>query len=1250
MFFCGAGISYPAGLPDFKGLVDKVCRFSGTTLNEIELESYDRQQFDATLHLLERRVPGHRDALLKALGEALQPELDSQGATDAHSALLQLARDRNGALRLVTTNFDRIFEHVADHSEQSWHPYSAPMLPVPKTTRWNGLVYLHGLLPDHPEDRARDRLVVTSGDFGLAYLTERWAARFVSELFRNYIVCFVGYSINDPVLRYMMDALAADRMLGEVTPQAYAFGDTERGEKQRNSVKWSAKGVTPILYEVPKGSEDHSALHRTLGAWAETYRDGILGKERIVVQYALARPSASTRQDDFVGRMLWALSDESGLPAKRFAEHDPAPPIEWLTAFRDKRYHYDDLSRFGFPPGSSNDPELRFSLVHRPTPFANSPWMTLIGNRRDSGWDDVMFQIARWLTRHLGDPKLIHWLSEAGGQLHDRWSTLIEKELDRLAALERDGKTTELDAIRANSTNAIPGSMMRTLWRLLLTGRVKSAIRDLDLLHWKQRLNRDGLSTSLRIEFRELLAPVIRLRKPYDWGNTFNEPGPPVRLGQIADWELQLATDHVGATISNWSDDRWLTALPELLTDLQQLLNDTLGLLRELGKADDRHDGSYWNLPSITPHWQNRGFRDWVTLIELLRDSWLAVREVDPARATSIAHEWFNLPYPTYKRLAFFSASQDDCVPPEQWVEWLLADEVLWLWSLETRREVLRLLVLQGPHLASSQSRLETAILAGPPRNMSREDIERDSWKNLVDRSVWLFLAKLHESGLRLGDAAQQRINALSAANPIWHLRNHERDEFLHWMSGTGYPDFEEGRVLDTAPRKRRDLVDWLRKTPEVRRPRYEDTWPVTCRERFFHSLFALCDLAEEDIWPQNRWREALQAWSEHDLVQRSWHYAAPLLQTMPDHVVREIAHGLAWWLDAASKSYKSHEDILVNLCGRVLEVEIAPVSEAAQDSEPMREPVTEAINHPVGLATQALINMWFRREPNDNDQLPVDIEPIFTRLCDTQIVVFRHARVVLASRLIALFRVDRAWTERHLLPQFCWANPEEAKAVWEGFLWSPRIYPPLLRAFKAEFLETTRHIDSLGEHKRQFAAFLTFSALERPDGYSPIEFQSAFGALPQEGLQDAASTLAQSLDGAAQQREDYWKNRIQPFWQDIWPKSIDLASSTIAESLAMMSIAAGGQFPSALDTIQGWLRPVAYPDYVVHLLNESDQCRRFPEQSLRLLSKILDDQLWAPSDLADCLESISHASPELERDHRYRRLAEFARQRGPTS
>ncbi|WP_290509058.1 SIR2 family protein [Alcanivorax sp.] len=325
VFFCGAGISYPAGLPGFKGLVEQIYGLSGTALSEIEREAFERGQFDATLDLLERRLPGQRLAVRRALANALKPKLRRKGATDTQAALLHLARSREGALRLVTTNFDRIFHVAAKRTGQAFQEYAAPMLPIPKNSRWNGLVYLHGLLSEKVDDTTLNRLVVTSGDFGLAYLTERWAARFVSELFRNYVVCFVGYSINDPVLRYMMDALAADRMLGEVTPQAWALGDCESGQEQRKTIEWEAKGVTPILYNVPADSYDHSALHQTLHVWADTYRDGVQGKEAIIVKHALARPQDSTRQDDFVGRMLWALSDKSGLPAKRFAEFNPTP-------------------------------------------------------------------------------------------------------------------------------------------------------------------------------------------------------------------------------------------------------------------------------------------------------------------------------------------------------------------------------------------------------------------------------------------------------------------------------------------------------------------------------------------------------------------------------------------------------------------------------------------------------------------------------------------------------------------------------------------------------------------------------------------------------------------------------------------------------------------------------------------------------------------------------------------------------------
>ncbi|MBW8066337.1 MAG: hypothetical protein GJU73_02730 [Ferrovum sp.] len=1253
VFFCGAGISYPAGLPGFKGLVEQIYLLNGTTLSDIERDAFERGQFDATLDLLERRLPGQRLAVRSKLAQALKPKLRRKGATDTQAALLRLARSREGALRLVTTNFDRIFHVAAKRTGQAFQAYAAPMLPIPKNSRWDGLVYLHGLLTETVDDTALNRLVVTSGDFGLAYLTERWAARFVSELFRNYVVCFVGYSINDPVLRYMMDALAADRMLGEVTPQAWALGDCEPGQEHRKTIEWEAKGVTPILYDVPAGNYDHSSLHQTLHAWAETYRDGVQGKEAIVVKHALARPQDSTRQEDFVGRMLWALSDKSGLPAKRFSDFNPAPSLDWLLEpFAHERFGHGDLTRFGVPPQDKVDTNLRFSLIRRPAPYDHAPPMLLAsGGTTGSQWDDVMFHLARWLVRHLDDPRLVIWIAERGGQLYDRWQWLIEHELDRFASLERGGKTSELNEIRLHAPKAIPGPLMRTLWRLLLSGRVKSPRHAPDLYRWKDHLMREGLTTTLRLELRELLEPKVVLKKPFRWsGDDSNSTDEPTRIEQLVDWELVLTADQVHSALRDLADEHWTSALPVLLEDFQQLLRDALDMLRELGEADVHSDRSHWDLPSITPHWQNRWFRDWVSLIELLRDAWLAVRTNDSARATRIAQSWFELPYPTFKRLALFAASQDGCITPEQWVGWLLADGAWWLWSTDMGREVFRLLVLQGRHLAgATQERLEAAILAGPPREMYRNDLEADRWQDLVARSVWLHLAKLNTSGCALEAPAAARLAEISTAHPQWQLATNERDEFSHWMSGTGDPDYEDSRDVDIAPRKRQELVKWLTKPTPERRPFYEDTWRDVCRTRFFHSLFALCDLAQDGVWPADRWRGALQAWAEEGTVLRSWRYAAPLVRAMPDTVLQEIAHGVTWWMEAASKSINRHEGILMELCRRVLALPLktGPVFRIIRNGVETYDPVGSAINHPVAHVTQALINLWFKQNPNDNDLLPTDIKPMFTTLCDVQVDRFRHGRVLLGSRLIAFFRVDRPWTEQHLLPLFNWSNPAEAKAVWEGFLWSPRLYQPLLSAFKSQFLDSANHYADLGKHRQQFAAFLTYAALGPTEGYTEDEFRSAIGALPQEGLEESAQALPQALEGAADQREDFWKNRAQPFWRQIWPKSRYLATPRIAESLTRLVIAARGEFPAALSAVQDWLLPIEHPDYVVHLLHESGLCRRFPAEALLLLNAVIADQQWAPRELGQCLDEIAQAAPQFAQDARYLRIREYSRRRG---
>ncbi len=1241
VFFCGAGISYPAGLPGFEDLVRGLMRLAGEPPDATEDAFLAEGQFDRALGLYEHRLQGGRSAVRRWLPEALKPDLTQPRALTTHAALLALARNRRGGIKLVTTNFDRLFEVAADrHRLPSFTVYPDP----PARTRWEGLVHLHGRMPEAPSHDDLDRLVLSDGDFGQAYLTHAWASRFVARLFRDHVLCFVGYSISDPVLRYMT---AAQALEGQA--QMYAFAPIDASDAESTERAWRTKHVTPIAYSTAHG---HRALHRTLQVWGSLFRDGVRGKERIVARYAHRPPNRAKPGDDFVGRMLWALSDPSGLPARRFAEFNPAPSLDWLLdAFAMDRYGHNDLARFGVPPRDNSDPKLRFSLIHRPAPYPLAPRMRLVdGGVAATQWDDVMSQLARWLVRHLNDPRLILWIAERGGQLHEQWIWQIERRLDELALLESDGKTSEMEEIRAQAPNAIPGPLMRTLWRLLLSGRVKSPWRESDLYRWESRLKREGLTATLRLELRELLSPKIRLSKPFRWGEEPASTDEPTHLRQLVDWEVVLAADHVRAALSDMADAQWQTVLPDLLDDIQLLLRDALDLMRELGEADERSDRSSWDLPSISPHRQNHGFRDWVSLIELLRDAWLAVHSADGGRAARIAAAWFDLPYPTFKRLALFAASQDGCIAPEYWVEWLLADGAWWLWTVDTRREVLRLLVQQGRRLTpESQERLESAILAGPPREMYRDDLEPDQWQDKIAKSVWLYLAKLNASGLTLGTAGAACLAELSRLHPKWQLAANERDEFSHWMSGTGDPDYEERRDVDFAPRNRRDLVQWLVKPLPERRPFYEDTWREVCRTRFFHSLYALCDLARQNTWPVWRWREALQVWSEDGMVLRSWRYAAPLVQTMPDAVVLELAHGVTSWLRAASKSIDRHEAVLLHLCQRVLNM---PLDEDSGirggDGEAIQQPVTEAINHPIGHVAEALINLWFKLEPNDGDGLPTDIAPLFTQLCDVQVRRFRHGRVLLASRLIALFRVDRPWTEKYLLPRLDWvADPKEAKAAWEGFLWSPRLYLPLLLAFKPQFLETARHYDELGEHAQQFAAFLTYAALGAVDGYTAEEWRAAIGAMPQEGLQESTQALTQALEGAADQREEYWKNCVQPFWQDVWPKSRDLATPGISESLARLSIAAGSEFPAALAAVSDWLRPIEHPYYVIHRLQKSGLCSRFPIDALALLAAIVTDQPWGARDLGQCLDLIVQADARLTNDPRYQRLHEYVRRQG---
>ncbi|HFD86105.1 MAG TPA: hypothetical protein ENJ35_00335, partial [Gammaproteobacteria bacterium] len=974
VFFCGAGISYPARLPDFRGLVKKLYSGLGVVPSAVQKAAIKSGQYDTAIGLLEGDIVGEREKVRKELARILTPDLAAPEATATHDALLSLARNRDGRMRLVTTNFDRLFQEVIDEKALTVESFKAPLLPVPKN-RWDGLVYLHGLLPVSLTTGELDRLVVSSGDFGLAYLTERWAARFVSELFRNYTVCFVGYSINDPVLRYMMDALAADRLLGETPPVMYAFGSYSKGKEVQMANEWRAKNVTPVLY---REYRKHAYLHGTLRVWAETYRDGVRGKEMIITQHATTPPLASSKSDFAVGRVLWALTD--GLAAKYFADMNPVPPLEWLEPLAEMQFGHSDLVRFGVVPNSKVDKKLQFSVIRRPSPYTRAYWMSITDmGSRGSNWDDVMLQLARWLTRHLNDPKLILWLSRQGGQLHEQFTLLVRDRIEDLDKLESDSKQEELDEIRLNTPEAIPGPFMRTLWGLLLSGRLKSRAHDLDLYDWLRRFKQNGLTSILRMELREILTPRVTVREPFAWGEEAEESNGPEHIRELVDWELVLSCEYAHSTLQGEGKiPGWQDALPDLLQDFTVLLRDALDLKRELGGADDKNDLSYSDQPSISEHPQNKDYRDWTVLIDLARDAWLAIYKTRPAQARIAAEGWWQVQYPLFKRLFFFAAANSDLFSTRETLDWLLSDEQWWLWSVETQREMFRLLVSFGPKLnADELEELEGAILKGPPRDMFKADIEEDRWNRILDREMWLRLAKLKQADVVLSHAANAKLDELSQRYPEWSLSPDERDEFPVWM-GEG----DEWRKFVTSPRDHNELMEWLKQPSEDFW--HEDDWRQRCRDDFYGASSALRDLAQRGEWPVKRWREALQVWAEESLLKESWQVIPEVLLTTPDNVVSELSHSLSWWLKAEAKVFEGREDLFFSLNCSLLDLDYEDDVDADDD------PVFRAINHPVGHVAQALLDWWYRQDLKDKQGLIDEIKPIFTEMCDTRIEKFR--------------------------------------------------------------------------------------------------------------------------------------------------------------------------------------------------------------------------------------------------------------------
>lgn len=1220
VFFCGAGISFPAGLPGFGKLVNSLYSELGVIPDDVQKQALKNGQFDTAVSLLEsiKQTPEWRRDVREKLSELLKPDFSSPKSTQTHKSLLRLSTTNDKKMRLITTNFDTVFQKAAEEERIEIKEFSAPLLPVPKK-RWDGLVYLHGLLPR--DKNGLNHLVISSGDFGLAYLTERWAARFVSELFRTYTVCFIGYSLNDPVLRYMMDALAADKQLGESPPEMYAFGNYKASEYDKEEKSWRAKNVTPILY---KNHSRHYYLHETLAKWAETYRDGLSGKEQIVVTTAYTNPMQSDVQNDYAKRLAWALSDPSGIPAKTFSKLSPPAPISWLKVLERANLNTEDLSRYGVID-KSLDEEGSYSIFNRPAKSSLTPNMTIAkSGYHETSWDEVMENLAKWLLQHINNPELILFVSRQGGRLNQQMKWLISSEIRQQDEKRKERDTEYFRRLSLQSSDRIVSSRMKSLWSIVLAGYTEQSGIATDFYSWVQDYKLLGVTVGLKKSLRRVLGPFVSFKEPFNFNKSDSESGIKGRI----DWDVDVASSFAHSAMDSLNkDESWHDHSYELIQEFVGLLVELMEVKSTLGDINPKADYSYISRPSIKAHPQNNDYKSWTVLVDLVRDSWLSLVNQDESFAISLAEQFWSQPYPIFKRIALFCASESSAIPVDKVVSWLKQDDTYWLWNVSTHREVLQL--LRTLHRTASNEQYEEILqvtINGPRREWYREELSEEEFEGLCNRSIWLRLKKLQQDGGALNDEATQTLADIENINQKWKLSNDDRDEFPFW-TGRG----DEPKSIVSAPKEKLGLIEWL-KEEQVDHFWTEDDWSTLCRDDFELTSSALKETAASGMWLSERWRQGIQVWSEaEDLDLEKQIGLFKFVLKAPDEKLVEIAWSLSRWLKKLQPRDTFNDNDFLYFYDRLLNLPYETDNGAVT--------INTAINHPVGMLVESLFSWWYTKKPYDDEGLDEEFQNRLEVVCDLDIDKFSLGRVIVCSNVLSIYRVDQAWAREHIISWLSWDDINTSSMAWQSLLWSPRLHKGFIYEIRDYLINTAKYYDYLGELKSQYVTFMTHLSLQGYSEFKVGELAKVFNTIPNESLYHAASALKDILSSSGEKVNEFWQNRAKPFLTKVWPKQAKVDDNTVTQ-LALICIAAKENFNEAYKIIRHNLKRQSDAEYITRTLEHSGLIEIYPQLALDFLDSVIGEpKYYSPTKLVNCLDKIAGEEPEVINNPEFVRL-----------
>ena len=1223
VFLCGAGVSCNSGLPDFRGLTKHVIEFFNPSDDSKIMKAFKpwlgdaakpKISLDQIFTLLHNEYGKNQVNAL--VTQKLKQHHHGANIGYEHRLIKKISSNKNGSPQIVTTNIDLLFEHAVKHGSIAYYePPAFPDLVLDMPIA--GITYLHGRLVSSGDSHLP--YVLSSADFGRAYIFEGWATRFISELLKCYTVVLVGYQAEDPPLKYLLQGLHHYGRFDQ--NQLFVFDKGEAGEVDE---KWSDRGATTISYG------EHEHLWETMEAWAARAHNPRAWRRKV----ANAAKRDPKRMFPYQrGQVAHVLRTDKG--AKLFATTKPPPHAEWICVLDDSIRragkccgHFDSAEVFEpavvyglddeVPPRDDQNNRSdkinanRFKWREGTNIF---PEFQRLGSRHVEGYEAIstwLRHVLLWIGKLHRSPVIAWWVARQNGL-----NPLLIEQIER--NLRQDLKVHK---------------RCRYIWNLILEYHSDSRNHrpiDSGWYHVNARLDREGWTPSVLRDFRRLSQPRLHIESPMG----LHEGKPPMSrwndlplecIGQFNVKYLDYHGEHLDVP-----DD----LVPTVFGILESQLLAAEGLLLEI-------DTNSISTPTYYPYWEldvGQHFDDHAEPVSIFLKFFDKLVAINPCLAKAHATLWNESDRYFFLKLKLYALSKVELFQADEMAAVILSFDQEVFWDSNVTRELLIGLADRWSTISTdNRNAIVNRILAGPKKlnHLSREENReyRNEFAASYARYLQLEKCEMSTTLSRKLDKIIEQIHNWSDGWAESIVSMHRNNIRVQSIETDEKPDVLLGlSPLEVLPKANVDLQRGIGKRRRKR------PFRGLIKHHPRTALSVLTAESRKGTYRTIYWIELLDVFPM-DTSATLRLALLRVLTRLPEAIVLELSLALGRWLRSnLTDALQLNSNLGWKIYDYLLNCIIC--SDKGTTGIEIKS---------LGMCAQALMNVARKKKRTAGSVIPGYLEKRLERFLVGHGEVTYHAVSVLMRHLNWIMYVDPAWAKRCLIPLLSFDHPA-SEFSWRGFLFSrdrlssklaAEIKPLLLKLYPWINQREWSH-DVRGTTAISLARLCVFHS-DEPGGIQGCEMREIIRNMDER----ARCQLILWLNNVGKKDKENWSELVIPFIVDVWPREKRFHTSDSVSRWFILLSNTKKNLPTVYEAVKEFLVPVPIHTFPLHrFVNENNEEEStavlYPKIILDLIDRLTPEALLHPSDDLDkVLALINKSNPKSESNPKYRRLMDL--------